>query len=129
MKTSTKGILRRSCEARAASRSLRYGEMSVTIEMIPDSAKSAETSAARRTDAERVRVLLSPQVVGFRDSYVVRDRCVETAVRAPRACVRAILYTWTLCSYPELAPTREFACAARKRRGEIRNTTRNTTGG
>mmetsp|Transcript_3854 Transcript_3854/g.9367 ORF Transcript_3854/g.9367 Transcript_3854/m.9367 type:complete len:526 (+) Transcript_3854:398-1975(+) len=53
MNTSRKGIPRFRCISRAASRSLRYGEMSVTIEMRPDSAKSAETSAARRTDSAR----------------------------------------------------------------------------
>ena len=53
MKTSTNGMPRRSCAARAASRSLRYGEMSVTIVMTPASEKSCATSDARRTDSPR----------------------------------------------------------------------------
>mmetsp|Transcript_6970 Transcript_6970/g.16233 ORF Transcript_6970/g.16233 Transcript_6970/m.16233 type:complete len:208 (-) Transcript_6970:440-1063(-) len=53
MNTSRKGRPRLWCIARAASRSLRYGEMRVTIVMTPASLKSAATSAARRTDSPR----------------------------------------------------------------------------
>ena len=53
MNTSRNGSPRAWCLRRASSRSLRYGEISVTIVITPASLKSPATSDARRTDSAR----------------------------------------------------------------------------